>query len=88
MRERDPDASPPPGVSVANRNVIARGRQNHKLGLQLRRPEVSFSQANVPAASVQAQGSANFLVSPATWGCVWTAGGILVYAPWRAWEEL
>lgn len=57
------DASPPPSVSVTNRNVRAGDQPNHKLKLRLRQPEVFFLKVAVPTTSLWPQGSADFLVA-------------------------
>lgn len=63
MGECDPDASLPPTVSAANRNARARADQTTSCGNGLSDRKCSFLKAIVPAASIQPQGSANFLVA-------------------------
>ena len=63
MEKRDPDASPPSRVNVANRNTRAGANLTTNWGHSLASRKCSFLKATVPAATVQPQGSANFLVA-------------------------
>jgi hypothetical protein len=86
MGESDPDASPPPTVRVANRNMVFGSLFYHTWEDVLTGRKCSFHKAVLTTASVQPLGSANFPVAllasaSAPKGSVWTA-------PWRTAEGL